>query len=249
MSTSGSFRTIRLRERNDVETFEIRYVIHLPDSGVVEHTLRLHPETMENLDPVPADLPGWAKLNFCQCPNCPLTLDTHPACPLTARFAPLLQGVCHLASTVEVTVEVITPERTVSKTAQAQEVLSSLMGLMAATSSCPHMSFFRPMARHHLPLASLDEILYRVMSMYSLAQVLRHRKGLRTDLDFDGLVARYAEVETVNKAMIERLRVASRQDLTINALVLLDVLSKTVPMMALDDAEEIEKLFASFLRD
>ena len=232
-----------------MEAVEICYVIHLPDGERAEHRLSFDAETMENLTPVARELPPWTKLNFCQCPNCPLTLDSHPNCPLTARLAPLVQGVCHLASTVEMSVEVITAERTVSKTAQSQEILSSLIGLLAATSGCPHMDFFRPMARFHLPLASLEESLYRVMSMYALAQVIRRRRGLQPDFDFHDLAKRYEEVEKVNRSMIERLRVASRRDLTINAFVLLDMLGKTLPAMALDDAQEVESLFEGYKAD
>jgi hypothetical protein len=64
--------------------------------------------------------------------------------------------------------DVTTRERFISQDTTAQRGISSLLGLLIATSGCPHTRFLRPMARHHLPFASCEETLYRAASMYAL---------------------------------------------------------------------------------
>ena len=56
-----------------------------------------------------------------------------------------------------------------------------------ATSGCPHMDFFKPMARFHLPLANAEETVYRATSMYLLAQYFLQREGKEADMELEGL--------------------------------------------------------------
>lgn len=115
-----------------------------------------------------------------------------------------------------------------------------------ATSACPHMAHFRPMARFHLPLASKDETVYRATSMYLLAQYFAYRDGKQPDLDLSGLAEIYANLEVVNRAMAERLRGASEEDAAVNAVVILDVLAKTLPFAILDKLAGMRQLFSSY---
>ena len=116
-----------------------------------------------------------------------------------------------------------------------------------ATSACPHTAHFRPMARFHLPLASKEETLYRATSMYLLAQYFAYRDGENPDLDLSGLARIYANLEIVNRAMARRLRSASEQDAAVNAVVILDVLAKTLPHSIVDNLVGMRQLFSSFL--
>jgi len=70
-----------------------------------------------------------------------------------------------LVSYDQIDVRVVTDEWTIT-----QRAISALMGLIMATSGCPKTAYLKPMARFHLPLASEDEAVYRVTSMYLLAQ-------------------------------------------------------------------------------
>ena len=54
-----------------------------------------------------------------------------------------------------------TPERTYLKKTSITEALFSIFGIVMATSGCPVMDFFRPMARFHLPFATTDETAFR----------------------------------------------------------------------------------------
>ena len=226
----------------------IRYRFCLADGHEEVFTLRLDALTGEPLDPLPSDLPAWTRMSFAQCPNCELSPADDAVCPLAGRLEPLVSRLGHLTSFSELQLIVETPDRNYSKRVSAQDGIASLMGLINGTSGCPKMAFFRPMARFHLPLANLDETFYRVLSMYMLAQYLRHQKGLEVDMDMTGLADHYAEVNVVNKHLVSRLRAAAKEDGTLNAAVLLDMLAMTMPLM-LDDLPRIEGLFEAFLTD
>lgn len=229
------------------EPLEIRYRFGLADGSEEVFELRLDPLTAEPLDPLPEDLPSWTRMDFQGCADCQMPAST-VHCPLAGRLEPLVSRLGHLTSFSELDLTVDTADRQYSKRVPAQDAIASLMGLLNATSGCPNMAFFRPMARFHLPLANLDETFYRVLSMYMLGQFLRHQKGQSVDLEMKGLSEHYARINVVNKHLVKRLRAAAREDGTLNAAVLLDMLAMTMPMM-LDDLPSIEKLFLAFTED
>jgi hypothetical protein len=144
----------------------------------------------------------------------------------------------------EVEMEVITPERVVTKSTTVQRAISSLMGLIMATSGCPHMAFLKPMARFHLPFATEEETIVRAVSTYLLAQYFRHKQSKDVDMDLARLKNIYKEIQTVNVAMASRLRSVSEKDSTVNAVILLDILAKTLPYTIEDSLEEIQYLFS-----
>ena len=121
------------------------------------------------------------------------------------------------------------------------------MGLIMATSGCPHTSFFKPMARFHLPLASADETIYRATSMYLLAQYFLRKQGQETDLELEGLAKIYHNIQLINKALAERLRAITDKDSAINALILLDIFAQTLPYAIEDSLEEVRYLFTPYL--
>jgi len=232
---------------NDAEPLEIRYQFGLADGSEEAFDLRLDPLTAEPLDPLPDDLPKWTRMDFQGCPDCPLD-PSAVTCPLAGRLEPLVSRLGHLTSFSELDLQVDTAERRYSKRVPAQDAIASLMGLLNGTSGCPNMAFFRPMARFHLPLANLDETFYRVVSMYMLGQFMRHRKGLSVDMAMAGLSQHYARINVVNKYLVKRLRAAAREDGTLNAAVLLDMLAMTMPMM-LDELPSLDYLFQAFTAD
>lgn len=229
---------------NTNNSVRITYRLEFKDDRHEVFELKLNPSSLEPLERITDDLPHWTRLDFNQCPNCPLKPDSRDHCPLSARLAPLVERIGDITSVEPVMLKVITPERTVSQQTAAQEAVSSLIGLVSATSGCPITSFFKPMARFHLPLASLEETLYRALSMYQLGQYFRHRRGLDVDMQLDGLRNHYENINTVNAHLVKRIRAARKQDAAINAMVLLDTLSKMLPDMQ-DEMMQIEGLFQS----
>jgi uncharacterized protein DUF6901 len=188
-------------------------------------------------------LPQWTRLEFHQCPNCPLSAATTPHCPMAVRFIELVKVSAKLRSFDPVAVRVDTPQRSITKTTTVQDAVGSLMGLLAATSDCPRIGFLKPMAHFHLPFATHEETLYRVVSMYLLAQYFRRLKHSDTDWDLAALKTYYAELRHVNMAMMQRLRSISVQDGAINALVLLDLLAQVLPYSIDDTLEELRPVF------
>ncbi len=227
---------------------EIQYSFRCHDRSERVFDVRLDPETLEQQAPEQSSLPAWTALAFHQCPNCPLETSQHPHCPVAANLVQLVRGIGGVHSHDQVEVQVREPQRTISSTTTAQRAVSSLLGLIMATSACPHTAYFRPMARFHLPLASKEETVYRATSMYLLAQYFAYRDGRVPDFDLNGLAEIYRNLQIVNKAMAERLRSASEQDAAVNAIVILDVLAKTLPDAILDSLTDVRHLFSSYLK-
>ena len=185
--------------------------------------------TLELARPAPHPAPAWARLEFHQCPNCPLKPDVQALCPAAAKLADIVPRFEPLLSYDSVRVEVETEERAVVGETTVQQALSSMLGLIMATSGCPHTAFLKGMARFHLPLATEEETLFRSVATWLLVQHLRERAGRPPDAGLAGLQQIYAELRTVNASFTRRLRAAGRADATLNALVLLDVFAILVP--------------------
>jgi hypothetical protein len=122
-----------------------------------------------------------------------------------------------------------------------------MMGLVIATSGCPHAAFFRPMARFHLPLASKEETIFRATSMYLLAQYFLKKAGRAADFDLAGLIKIYDNMQIINNSIVERLRAATTTDSSVNAIVILDNYAKSLPFAIEKSLEDIRYLFSPFL--
>jgi len=191
--------------------------------------------------------PDWTRLDYHQCSNCPLNNVDHTYCPVATNIVELIELCDTSMSYEEVTVEVHMPERSIVKETTMQRGVSSLLGLLIATSSCPRTDFLKPMARYHLPLSSEEETIYRATSMYLLAQYFRRQKGFEFDLELKGLAAFYHDLAIINQAMALRLRDLSSKDSTVNALILLDLFVKALPSTIEDSLDEIKYLFTSYI--
>lgn len=172
--------------------------------------------------------PEWTKLGFHQCANCPLQAEHSPHCPPAVDLAPVVSAFAPILSHDTARVVVETPERSISRECQVQQALSSLVGLVMATSACPHLGRFRGLAQTHLPFATLEETLFRSVSAFLIGQLLIHRGGGQADWGLEGLKTLYAELEVLNAHFKKRVNAAARQDATINAVAALGVLSMGV---------------------
>ncbi len=197
--------------------------------------------------PPPAEPPAWTELTFHQCGHCPLDPATTRHCPLALSLVQLIEFSEDFVSWDEVHCDVRTMERRIIETTTAQRAFSSIMGLLSALSGCPHTRWFEPMAHHHLPFSSFTETLYRVVGMYATAQHLRRLSGLSADSELTELAARYEAVEQVNLGIAQRLREASETDAGVNAVILLDIATKAVPMSLDDRLRELEPHFRYYL--
>lgn len=207
-----------------------KYIIRF-DSGeekIVE--IELDSTTLNVVPKLLADIPAWTLLDCCKCSICPHDSSSHKYCPIALNLSEVTKMFSDKASTETVHAHVVSREREYSKKTSLQNVLSSVIGLYMVTSGCPVMSILKPMARHHLPFASLDETIYRSMSSYLLQQYFRKRLGLEPDWDFKKLSKAYENIGILNLAIVERISRNYVKDANNNALIILDVFAKMVTM-------------------
>jgi len=203
--------------------------------------------TLDPLQPTPEKPPEWTRLDYNKCSHCPLDSLEVFFCPLALRLLPLVERMGDVVSIDNTEVTVKLGERTITRSASAQEGISALMGIITATSGCPYTVFFKPMARFHLPFANTEETLYRAASMYMLGQFYRWQAGKSVDMELEGLLNFYSQVATVNKGIADRLRAERREDGTVNAIVLLDMFVKSMPLQIKETLEELAPLFQPYI--
>ncbi|XOV90251.1 MAG: DUF6901 family protein [Pseudomonadota bacterium] len=228
---------------------EIQYRIRLQDGSEKVIDLALDPQTLDILTPPPSTLPAWTQLEFYQCPHCPLDVGSHPHCPAAVRMVEIVEQFNQVNSYDGVEVEVVTSDRTTIRATTSQKALSSLFGVLMATSGCPHTAFLKPMARFHLPLSTQEETIYRVTGMYLLAQYFLQREGKTPDTNMKGLHLLYANLRKVNVEIAARIRHSSELDSSVNAVAVLDVFANILPFALEDELARIESLFAHYLTD
>jgi hypothetical protein len=228
-----------------METITIQYRFTFPDHSEIFEVV-LDARKIELVAVTPQPYPAWVSLGFHQCPNCPVDARETPYCPLSANIFHIVTRFAHVMSYNEVHLEVISAERVVSRDTTVQRAVSSLMGLVIASSGCPHTRFFKPMARFHLPLSTEAETIYRMSSMYMLAQYFRKKNGKVPDFEMEGLEEICNHIEMVNAAISKRLRAASQTDSVVNAVILLDVFAKALPWAIEESLKELDYLFKSY---
>ena len=221
----------------------IRYIFELPEGHQVQKDIQLDSQRLNIINNCPDVLPEWAALDFYQCAHCPLSVTTHPYCPLAANLVNITNQLDIFFSYQQIRVKVVMENRTIIQNTTIQKGLSSLMGLVIATSGCPHTTFFKSMARFHLPLADEDETICRVTSMYLLAQYFLKNKGKSADFDLKGLKQLYDNMHIINTAIAKRLRAANETDSAVNAIVLLDMFTCVLPLSIETCLHEIGHLF------
>ena len=123
-----------------------------------------------------------------------------------------------------------TQDRTYSKRTSAMDGLTSIFGIVMATSNCPVMNFLKPMARFHLPFSSVEETTARSTSLFLLGQYFQYKKGKVNTFDFDQLEKSYARVQLVNEGLLERIQSLGNQDADKNAIITLHSLSQFLSM-------------------
>ncbi len=191
--------------------------------------------------------PLWALLNQNKCEICPLQESRVTYCPVAANLAGIVEEFKDFVSHEQARVAVAVEERIYAKDATVQQGLTPLLGIIMTTTGCPVMEQLKPMVRFHLPFASLTETIFRMSSMFLMAQFLRSREGKTAAWSLDGLTQVYVQVGKVNRDFAQRLRVAAKKDANVNALVNLDCFATMVPLAAEDTLNEIRPYFTAYL--
>jgi hypothetical protein len=232
-----------------VDITKVQYKLIFTDGTekVLELTLRT-----DNLTPiawVPAKPPEWAALENHKCSNCPLKPEKHAYCPAALNLVKLIEECNELDLLDTVKLVVKTSDRAVVVSATVQKALGSFIGLLMATSDCPPASYFRPVARFHLPLANEAETVYRAVTAYAMAQFVRRQAGKEGAADLEGLFEIYKNLETVNNGLSTRLKTAGLDGAISKSLMEWDVFSGMFPMRAEEVMEKMRPLFFSYLSD
>ena len=92
---------------------------------------------------------------------------------------------------------------------------------MMATSSCPILSRLKPLASFHLPFATMDETVRRIVGAYLIKERFHYvnkKKNHEPDWDLKGIQSLYEDLEVVNCQLMSRLRDASNEDANYNAM-------------------------------
>jgi hypothetical protein len=224
------------------EPLSIEYRFDLPNGSRKALELKFNAVDFRLINEVPAEPPFWTELKFNQCGNCPLNSKRSPQCPAALHMVPAVDALKELVSFDTVGVTVVQAERTIHAETSAQHAMSSVLGLIMATSGCPWTDHLRPMARFHLPFASEAETVYRSVSMYLLS---RHfAPGVEAPgTDFADLETLYENLHVVNRDMSRRLGAATRTDPARNAMALLDSYTTLLPAAIDASLEDLKPLF------
>lgn len=227
--------------------FTLRYIFSLANGVDKEFTIRLDKKSLGAITTKKKSYPEWAELKFHQCPTCPLNPEQHKFCPIAANLVDVIEFFRDSLSHEQADVLVETQARGYTKRTTLQEGVSSIIGIYMVTSGCPVMDKLRPMVRTHLPFATVEETMYRVLSMYLLAQYFLSKRNKEPDWKFKKLVDIYADIATVNRHFRERLSAINVNDATVNALVNLNCFADfTAFSIEENRLEEIELLFQAY---
>ncbi|MEN8188492.1 MAG: hypothetical protein ABFS19_01500 [Thermodesulfobacteriota bacterium] len=224
------------------EDITYNYCFDFPDGGKKRFLVRIDSETFVYRSPNSLS-PAWAELENHQCPSCTLSSKDNELCPIAANIADLVVNFKGLESFKPCTVTCITVDRTCIKETTVQEGLASIKGIIMATSGCPIMNILKPLARFHLPFATVDEAMFRSISAYLLRQHFNNCAGKQADFDLRHISDHYDRIQEVNDSMLKRIRKTSNLDADKNALIILNSLAQILIMEIEDSLESIKKLF------
>ncbi len=220
----------------------------MPDDRSFDFEILLNSKDLTYQTQTSQDRPEWTVMEFHQCEDCPLADADFPHCPVALNLHDIVTTFKSDVSYDLVDISIKSDERTYSKEkVTMQSGLSSILGIIMVTSGCPSLDYLRPMVKTHLPFASINESIYRAMSMYLLAQFTRAKNGLEPDWTLEGLSKIYEKIDQINISMVKRLQAATEQDASLNAVVILDSFAKMVPMTIDGSFGQLESLFWPYL--
>lgn len=225
--------------------FNINYRFIHAESDVNEINVILdHKTLLSHVNTPPEQWPEWTRTDFYPCNHCQSACH-HTYCPIAVRLIEPISLFSKRISYEPVIVEVLTNDRFYRKEVDMQQGLSSLFGLLMATSGCPSMSVFRPMARYHLPFASFEETFFRIYGSYLMQQHLNGAFPQNRQVLVEGMNEVYRKVAEVNNGVMERMRKAHAHlaDSSPNAVALLAAFSGLVPLTVSQQLDYLSRLF------
>ncbi len=212
------------------QAYWFNYQIELEDGQRTRFDIQLDPVTLTMRPASPEPYPAWTQLSYKQCQCCPLSPQTTLYCPIAVNITELVDRFKDILSHKNCLVVCETIDRTYSKKTSAMDGLTSVFGIVMATSNCPVMNFLKPMARFHLPFSSVEETTARSTSLFLLGQYFEYKKGSVKTFDFDQLESNYARVQLVIEGLLGRIQSLVNLDADKNAIITLHSLSQFLSM-------------------
>lgn len=232
------------------EVLTFRYKFNFENGVTKEFAVRLDKRTFQLLTEPKTDHPDWTQLEFNKCSNCPLDPATHKYCPIAVNIVDIISFFKDLISYEKTYMAIENEHRTYIGKVSLQEGIKSLIGLYMVTSGCPVMDKLRPMVLIHVPFPTLRESIYKLISMYLLAQYFIGKQGKIPDWSLKKLVELCNEIQIVNRSFFKRIREQKVKDASLNAIVALDSSAVyTASSIEDDNLDEIRELFKGFLED
>lgn len=230
-------------KRNPIQ---FSYRFKFESSVQTNFTIALDPETLSFISHEDkSSLPEWTKLVYKQCRCCKLTNDQQVYCPIAVNIMELVEIFKTVVSYHDCEVTCKTAERIYVKNTSVMEGLSSIFGVIMATSDCPTMMFLKPMARFHLPFATIEETTVRTASLFLLRQYFEQRGTSSIVCNFKDLENQYTQVQQVNEGLLERINSVSSEDADKNAIITLHSLSQFLSMEFDYSLGSLDYLFSS----
>ncbi len=230
--------------------FQFHYHFQFVNGPVKDYKIDLDPDTLSLIPSVTvSEIPDWVRLEYKQCRECPLTADSHAHCPIALNIMGLVEEFKSVFSYHDCKVICETAERNYSKDTAVMEGLSAIFGVIMATSDCPVMEFLKPMARFHLPFATIEETTVRTASMYLLAQYFKYKDQPGMKFDFKTLEKHYSKVQLVNEGLLSRINSVGSEDADKNAIVTLHSLSQFLSMEIDYSLSGLEHIFIGRFED
>ncbi|MDJ0782497.1 MAG: hypothetical protein QNJ22_11030 [Desulfosarcinaceae bacterium] len=219
------------------------YSFEWSDRPAARFTMTLNPHDLTLVQPDDIAPAPWTRLSKEQCACCPLAETDHPHCPVAVNLQDLVTAFKDRVSFDDCIVRCVTPQRTYLKNTAVMDGLASIFGIVMATSGCPIMDFLKPMARFHLPFASIEETTMRSTSMFLLRQYFSHRDDPTRCFNFEPLENHYSRVQEVNEGLLARINSLGHNDADKNALVTLHSLSQFLSIEIDYSLEALADLF------
>lgn len=233
---------------DELRPIKYHYVFKFMDGTSTSLEVLIDPKTLKLImdNPTP---PDWARLTYQQCDGCPLDAAKHEYCPVGASVSTIVNAFKGYSPHETAYILVLTKQRDYSKNTSLQEGLTSLMGILMVSCGCPIMEHLKPLVKYHLPFLSLEENVFRVVSMYLVVQHSLRRKGKRPDWDLKKLENIYDQIRKVNSGISRRIQLAARKDLSLNALGTLDNTASLLPFVINETLDELEESLSSYMEE
>jgi len=225
------------------EFYDITYHFLFDKQNIITFKIALDPDTFVIVPSKFNKNIAWTKLEYEQCACCQLTPQIHPYCPIAINIFRVVEAFKDRISYEECMVHCSTPDRTYLKKTSLMVGLSSLLGLIMATSACPHMSIFKPMARFHLPFSTIEETIVRSTSMYLLRQYFVYKNNEIPDFDLIKLYDKYETFKILNAGLMERLKGLHLKDSDRNAILVFHSISELLSAEIDTSLSSIKYLF------